>query len=223
MASAVLLQGCTKEKLPWMKEGAEEPKAECNGKTFTCSGPQDWCAEQEKKCTIQDELSEDRSSCHPKCTWECETKACEQECTPKCNEALCTTRCPGADASKCKMNCKKPKCVVICPKTQCAGKECAKCTTKCNEPKCDMECETPTCKHVCAEPQCNWECKNPKTCAKPKCKLTCGKPACSAPSCACSSGAPPQMVKNLPPLQPGETEVTSALAPPEKKNKAALL
>merc|ERR1719456_1680892 len=169
------------------------------------------------------------ASCNPQCKWTCQSESCEQDCNPVCNEALCTTRCKGFNMDTCKMKCEKPKCVVICPKKQCPGGECAKCTTRCGKPACKMECGSAQqpCQNICAEPTCKWHCKTPKKCPKPECKLECEGPSCKptagiGSTCPCAeAAAAPRMVKQLPPLAPGETEVISALAPPSKENKAA--
>lgn len=147
-------------------------------------------------------------SCEPQCTWKCQTQKCDQACAPQCDEPVCTTRCKGFNTESCKMQCGQPSCVVVCPKFFCPGQHCPKCKTKCGEPTCNMVCgkDEQPCRHVCAEPKCKWQCSKPTDCPKPKCKMDCEKPK----GCIDSS----EMVKQLPPLQPGEMEATTAPATP---------
>jgi len=175
--------------------------AQCKDGKFSCSGLKQWCGEQMKKCSGP---GESFGNCNPQCTWKCQSPNCDQACAPKCQQPICTTRCKGFNTEGCKMKCGQPNCVVVCPKFMCPGLNCAKCKTKCGEPTCNMECgnDEQPCRHVCAEPQCKWECSKPADCPKPKCNMVCEEPA------GCMSKA--AVVKQMPPLQPGETEVTSS-------------
>jgi len=210
--SSLLLQGCDfgskAEKEVKIKEKQTEVDefgaAQCLNKTFSCSGNwRSWCAQQKKRCegVAPDPAPAD---CTPKCTWECGTAKCDQVCAPKCDKAICTTRCKGFNTQSCSMKCGKPSCKVVCPKHFCPGQQCAACKTECGPPQCQMQCEKQDeqpCRNVCAQPRCKWECKAPTECPKPKCAMKCQKPR------GCMDNT--HMVQQLPPLLPGETEVTS--------------
>jgi len=101
------------------------------------------------------------------------------------------------------MKCDQPNCKVVCPKHLCPGKDCAACKTECTKPVCKMQCkgDDQPCQNVCAQPRCAWVCKEPKECPKPKCSMKCEKPR----DCLDNS----RMVTQLPPLEPGETEVVA--------------
>jgi len=181
--------------------GLTNATATCSEGKGSCSENADknWCAEQLKKCMVPPE-----DSCTPKCTWTCGKRECDQVCAPKCNPAVCSTRCKGFNTDTCKMKCQQPQCQVICPKNGCPKGNCAACRTECGKPVCQMEClkEEQPCHQVCAQPLCTWECSKPQVCPLPDCKLTCEKPSCNKQT---------PIVQALPPLEPGETEVTSSL------------
>lgn len=112
------------------------------------------------------------------------------------------------------MKCGEPDCKVVCPTHFCPGKDCAACKTECGKPVCKMQCkgDEQPCRHVCAQPRCAWQCKKPKECPKPVCSVKCEKPR----DCLDNS----QLVTNLPPLQPGETEVIAFHTSKGKKGGA---
>merc|ERR1719313_627493 len=143
----------------------------------------------------------------PQCTWKCDSAKCDQTCAPKCAQAMCATRCKGFNTNSCEMKCGKPDCKVVCPKKFCPNLNCASCKTECGKPVCKMECQDAeqNCRHVCAQPKCKWECKKPKECPKPKCEMLCAKPR------QCMDNT--HMVQSLPPLEPGESEVTAFQTP----------
>jgi len=222
LVSAMVLQGCQKHvesggdhPPPWMRKGGKEFKvknviedleedaeASCMGGNFSCGGNwRQWCDKQKAKCSGQG--SPALSSCTPKCTWGCESAKCDQTCAPKCQPALCSTRCKGFNTQSCQMKCDQPNCKVVCPKHFCPGKDCAACKTECGKPACKMQCkgDEQPCQNVCAQPKCAWVCKQPKACPKPKCSMKCEKPR----DCLDNS----RMVTQLPPLEPGETEVVA--------------
>jgi len=180
---------------------AENATATCSEGKGSCSDNvnKSWCAEQLKKCMPVQE-----DTCTPKCSWTCGKRECDQVCAPKCNPAVCSTRCKGFNTDSCQMKCQQPQCQVICPKHGCPKGDCAACRTECGKPVCQMECkkEEQDCHQVCAQPLCKWECSKPQVCPEPDCKLTCETPSCNKQM---------PIVQALPPLEPGETEVSTSL------------
>jgi hypothetical protein len=192
---------------PATKKGVadEEASAQCTGGgDFSCSGNwKSWCAKQQKKCAAKMGETGGSKSCMPQCSWECENKKCDQVCAPKCAPALCSTRCKKVNPKNCHMNCGSQNCHVVCPKHFCPGKKCAACKTECGRPVCKAECNKPEdapCLSVCAQPKCKWECNKPTECPKPVCDMKCEKPK----DCMTNMN----YVSNLPPLEPGETEIS---------------
>lgn len=147
--------------------------------------------------------------CAPKCTWKCESPKCDEVCTPVCHAPKCETRCLGADLSTCTIDCGKPHCTVVCPERPCAGGAqlggaCPTCKAVCGEPTCKLRCSgQQPCHNVCEQPECEWKCQAPAQCPAPRCQMMCEKGS----SCMTST------YRQLPPLRPGETPISTFSAP----------
>jgi len=124
-------------------------------------------------------------TCHPICTWSCQTQTCEQTCEPLCSAPVCETRCPSLTVKGCSEECDAPDCTVICPEGQCSTGHCPSCKTVCNTASCRVKCPDQVCESVCADPKCEWKCKDPESCPEPQCKMTCKK------AVGCLIGGPP--------------------------------
>jgi hypothetical protein len=143
------------------------------------------------------------SSCTPMCSYRCEERKCEEVCKPECEAPQCQTRCQQPELDECTMDCEKPVCAIQCPERQ-QGKECG---TSCQDAVCKLNCPNKQkCRNVCAQPTCNWKCSAPEDCPAPSCQLYCETPK----TC---SGIQHSSFGQMPPLQPGETEVSSFQAP----------
>jgi hypothetical protein len=144
-------------------------------------------------------------SCTPQCTWKCDSPQCDEVCEPICQPPVCETRCPSTpDLSQCCFECDTPTCSVQCPERACPSFGCPVCAATCSEPHCMLKCSgEQDCKTVCEQPQCEWKCKAPTDCPAPQCSMVCEQPG----DCLGSTH------QSLPPLQYGETSVTSFAVP----------
>lgn len=132
----------------------------------------------EKMDELQNDHSNKKRQCHPKCKWDCGTTSCNQKCEPRCQPPKCVTACKKPTMAKCQRTCKDPQCAVVCP-PQCEHGECPKCKTVCGESICALECGQNRCESQCADPECAWDCKADMACAKPTCKMTCDSTVCA--------------------------------------------
>jgi len=117
------------------------------------------------------------NSCHPKCTWKCESTACEEACEPLCAPPKCETSCAHFDETQCTQTCDVPHCAVVCPQQHCEMGECPTCKTICSPAtNCMTTCPSGECSSKCADPECEWKCKPRDDCPSPTCRMQCEEP-----------------------------------------------
>lgn len=119
-------------------------------------------------------------TCHPECSWQCDSPTCPAVCSTSCLPYNCS-RCfidPNTNET---VDCKKIAvgCSITCPSDQCETDFCPQCSISCNAGLCQGESN---CIILCHELQCGWSCRKPTDCPYPLCQLNCEQPACEVSS-----------------------------------------
>lgn len=144
-------------------------------------------------------------TCHPKCSWTCQTTSCDQVCEPICAPPVCETGCAPVNTATCKQVCEPPDCAVICPTHHCEHGNCPACKTVCGPARCETHCAD-NCESRCRAPHCDWKCQA-AACPQPQCEMSCDEPACQTPDVDTQPALPSDMTvlsKKLAGLDPAQ-------------------